>query len=174
VAAVQLDGWQQGFVLPANAHGVLHLTFTPQRTFVLGLVAGLVAALAVVALAVWPRRRRAVDSPPPARAAYADLAAPWAVGPALAALAVVALAGLPGGLTLAALAVACVVIWGSARGIPSWFAPLALMVGAVVVASVPSLQLFVEANSDLTQLLCVAALAAVFVGDGASRPKRLP
>ena len=173
--SVQLDGWQQGFVLPAGAHGLLRLTFTPQRTFVLGLVAGLLAALAVLALACWPRSRRTAGSvPPPPRTTYADRSVPRGVGAALALLATVALAGWPGAVTLAALAAACSVIWGWRRGIPSWFPALALMVGAFVVASVPSLQLFVEANSDLTQLLCVAALAAVFVGDGPSRPKRLP
>jgi arabinofuranan 3-O-arabinosyltransferase len=173
LSSVQIDGWQQGFVLPADAHGTLRLTFAPQRGFVVGLLVGLLAALVVLAFALWPGSGRAEAAPMDA-AAYMDVRVPTRVAVGIAALALFALAGLAGLLTLLVLGVTATVLWSWSRGIPSWFVPLTLMVGAVVVASVPSVRLFVEANDDLTQLLCLAALSAAFVGDGSERPKRLP
>ncbi|HEU5268580.1 MAG TPA: alpha-(1-_3)-arabinofuranosyltransferase family protein, partial [Jatrophihabitans sp.] len=46
--AVQVDGWQQAFLLPAGAHGVVRLTFAPQRQFAAGLWLGLAAAVALI------------------------------------------------------------------------------------------------------------------------------
>jgi len=70
--AVQLDGWQQGWILPASAHPqAVDMRFAPDEGFrdVLIAGAGLAGLLAVVAL--WPsrrqRRRRRSGSP----AAYA-------------------------------------------------------------------------------------------------------
>ena len=37
LAATTVDGWEQGFVLPAHAAGTVHLRFAPQRDFLLGL-----------------------------------------------------------------------------------------------------------------------------------------
>jgi arabinofuranan 3-O-arabinosyltransferase len=174
--SVQVDGWQQGFVLPAGADGPVHLEFGPQRGFVIGLVGGLGCVLVLLALALVPGRRRDGPELPagPGKQAYDDIRLPRWTGPAGAAVTLALLAGPAGPVTLAALAAAAVVVWSWRRGLPSWLAPLALMVGAAVVASVPSVRLFTEANDNLTQLLCVAALAVVFVGDGSLRPKRLP
>lgn len=49
---VTVDGWAQGWVVPAGTSGVLRLEFAPQRTFLLALLAGLVAALLLVAVTV--------------------------------------------------------------------------------------------------------------------------
>jgi arabinofuranan 3-O-arabinosyltransferase len=56
LAAIQVDGWQQGFVVPAGATGLVSLTYTPDRTFTAGLLLGLLAALLLIVLA-WPVRR---------------------------------------------------------------------------------------------------------------------
>jgi arabinofuranan 3-O-arabinosyltransferase len=56
---LSLDGWQQGWVLPAGAAGVVELTFAPDRIYRLSLVVGLVAALGLVLLGLRPERRRA-------------------------------------------------------------------------------------------------------------------
>ena len=54
---VRLDGWQQAFIVPAGAGGTITLTFRPAGTYHLALVASLLAALLLLAIAAWPRRR---------------------------------------------------------------------------------------------------------------------
>ena len=51
LAAVTLDGWQQGFVLPAGGGGTARLTFTPATGYHRALVIAAVAVLALLALA---------------------------------------------------------------------------------------------------------------------------
>ncbi len=63
---VTVDGWQQGYVLPAGGDGVVRLTFEPDRTYEWGLAMGLGAALALLALAALPpHRRRQRPAPAP-------------------------------------------------------------------------------------------------------------
>jgi arabinofuranan 3-O-arabinosyltransferase len=50
---VRLDGWQQGFVVPAGAGGTITLTFRPAATYHLALVASLLAAAILLALTAW-------------------------------------------------------------------------------------------------------------------------
>jgi arabinofuranan 3-O-arabinosyltransferase len=49
----RLDGWQQGFVVPAGAGGAITLTFRPAATYHLALVASLLAVAILLALAAW-------------------------------------------------------------------------------------------------------------------------
>jgi arabinofuranan 3-O-arabinosyltransferase len=60
---VRLDGWQQGFVVPAGAGGTVTLTFRPAATYHLVLVASILAGAILLAVAAWSfigrRRRRA-------------------------------------------------------------------------------------------------------------------
>lgn len=60
--SVRVDGWQQGWLLPAGAAGTVTLEYTPATAYRTGLVAGAGLLLAVLLLAL-PRRRRAVDGP---------------------------------------------------------------------------------------------------------------
>ena len=103
---VMLHGWNQGWVVPAGAGGVVSLEFTPQRPFLAGLVVGLFTALLVVLLAFWPARggTRAAAEAPRARRA---VRAPSAVPLVLAAAGTVALGGL---WAVLALAVAALVV----------------------------------------------------------------
>jgi arabinofuranan 3-O-arabinosyltransferase len=55
--AVVVDGWQQAFVVPAGAAARVSLTYAPDRTYRLGLLMGLLAALLLVGLALLPARR---------------------------------------------------------------------------------------------------------------------
>ena len=48
--AVEVDGWMQGWSLPAGSVGRVHLRFTPQTSFAWGLAGGLVAAALVMLL----------------------------------------------------------------------------------------------------------------------------
>lgn len=54
LATSRVDGWQQGWRLPAGASGVVELEFAPQRTFLAVLGGGAVAAVALAVLAVFP------------------------------------------------------------------------------------------------------------------------
>ena len=58
--AVQIDGWRQGFELPAGESGIVHLTYAPDQPFKLGTIFGLFALLFVLAMAFWPDRKRAM------------------------------------------------------------------------------------------------------------------
>jgi arabinofuranan 3-O-arabinosyltransferase len=50
---VRLDGWQQGFVVPAGSGGAITLTFRPAATYHLALIASLLAAAILLALTAW-------------------------------------------------------------------------------------------------------------------------
>ena len=56
--SIRLDGWKQGWVVPAGEGGTVQLSFTPQRPFLAGLAAGLLGALVVVLAALRRPRRR--------------------------------------------------------------------------------------------------------------------
>jgi arabinofuranan 3-O-arabinosyltransferase len=56
LTSVLVDGWQQAWIVPAHAAGVIHLEFTPQKTVTAGLVAGAVAVLVLIGLVLWPAR----------------------------------------------------------------------------------------------------------------------
>jgi arabinofuranan 3-O-arabinosyltransferase len=50
---VRLDGWQQGFVVPAGAGGTITLSFRPAATYHLVLVTSMLAVVILFALAAW-------------------------------------------------------------------------------------------------------------------------
>jgi hypothetical protein len=58
---VQLDGWQQGFVVPAGAGGLISLTFAPDRFYHVWIILSAIGALALMAIALLRRRRRRTD-----------------------------------------------------------------------------------------------------------------
>jgi arabinofuranan 3-O-arabinosyltransferase len=59
LAPVTVDGWQQAWVVPAGASGVVHLRFTPQAAFSTGLIGGAGAVLVLLLLTLpIPRRWR--------------------------------------------------------------------------------------------------------------------
>ncbi|NJP34968.1 alpha-(1-_3)-arabinofuranosyltransferase [Micromonospora thermarum] len=96
---VVVDGWQQGWVLPAGASGEVVLRFTPDGPYRLGLLAGGVLLVVVVVLAVLPERRHGGGpTARPVRRRPARSLTLLAVGAA----ALVMLGGLVGGLLVAA------------------------------------------------------------------------
>ena len=54
---VRIDGWKQGWLLPAAGSSVVTLTYAPDAGFRLSLVVGLAALGSVLLVAAWPRRR---------------------------------------------------------------------------------------------------------------------
>ncbi|MFE3292356.1 alpha-(1-_3)-arabinofuranosyltransferase family protein [Rhodococcus sp. NPDC059234] len=69
LSRVVVNGWQQGWVVPAGTDGTVTLDFPTDRWYRLGIAGGLLALIPLFALALWPRRRRpsgplAPDVPP--------------------------------------------------------------------------------------------------------------
>jgi arabinofuranan 3-O-arabinosyltransferase len=95
---VAVNGWQQGWVVPAGTSGSITLTFAPNALYRAGLATGLALLPLLALMTWWPRRQRQED--PPAR--------PWAPGPS-AAIAVVAAGAVIAG-------VVGVLVFGAALG----------------------------------------------------------
>jgi arabinofuranan 3-O-arabinosyltransferase len=96
LAAYRVDGWRQAFLVPPGAAGQVRLWYAPDIPYRGGLLVGLVAVLALLALAI-PRGGRGADLPPvgPAGLVRTSVACPIVVallvgsGPGLAAALVV-------------------------------------------------------------------------------------
>jgi arabinofuranan 3-O-arabinosyltransferase len=93
-----VNGWQQGWVVPAGTSGTITLIFTPNSLYRAGLAGGLALLPLLALMAWWPQRRRPSDS----------AARPWTPGPWAA------LAMLTAGAAIAG--VAGVVVFGAALG----------------------------------------------------------
>jgi arabinofuranan 3-O-arabinosyltransferase len=64
---VRLDGWQQGFIVPAGTGGTITLIFRPAATYHLALVVSLLAVVILLAITAWSftgRARRGRDPGP--------------------------------------------------------------------------------------------------------------
>lgn len=62
LSPVRLDGWQQGYVLPAGSNGVVTLTFKPVKFYHVWIILSAVGVLGLLSAAV-ARRRRSVREP---------------------------------------------------------------------------------------------------------------
>jgi arabinofuranan 3-O-arabinosyltransferase len=60
LAPVTLDGWQQGYVVPAGSGGVITMAFSPAKAYHAWIILSAVGVLLLVALTVARRRRRRV------------------------------------------------------------------------------------------------------------------
>jgi len=69
---VAVNGWQQGWVVPAGNPDTITLTFATNSLYRAGLAVGLALLPLLAVLALWRTRRRPTDDPP---------ATPWAPGP---------------------------------------------------------------------------------------------
>jgi arabinofuranan 3-O-arabinosyltransferase len=161
LTATTVDGWQQAWLLPAGTSGVVHLVYAPQRTVIVGLAVGAAAALILIGLALWRRRR------PDVRPALRD----GSIRPLLGAGIVVAVLFLLGsGYGVVAALVALVVVRLSRRRpVAVWLAgaALAVVAGCEFVAPVTSSHPL--ASSVGVQALCLLAVAIVLAYGLASR-----
>jgi arabinofuranan 3-O-arabinosyltransferase len=97
---VAVNGWQQGWVVPAGNPGTITLTFASNSVYRAGLAVGLALLPLLALLALWRTRQRRTDDAPPQ---------PWAPG-AGAAVGVLAAGAVIAG-------VAGVVVAGAALGL---------------------------------------------------------
>ena len=108
LAPVRLDGWQQGFIVPAGSGGAITLTFRPAGSYHLALIASLIAIAILLAIAAWSFARRPAPPAapePPSDQAPASGRQPKRTWPGvLAVTALIFLAGGPVALAVPALA----------------------------------------------------------------------
>lgn len=157
--AVTLDGWQQGYVIPADGAGTLRLHYRPAAAYHLALAVGTVLALLVVAAACGAfGRRRGADRPELAERPPGPLA-----GPVVAVLVLVVVGGP---MALAAVAIALLARWRT------FIAPavaVAAMTAAGVIAAVAAQDGLAPgrgAFGPVAQGLALAALAAAVAPGG--------
>jgi arabinofuranan 3-O-arabinosyltransferase len=62
---VRLDGWQQGWRIPAGAGGTVKLSYAPATTYETGLIGGGAAVAVLAFFVVWRRRSPNPDEPSP-------------------------------------------------------------------------------------------------------------
>ncbi|WAC94542.1 alpha-(1-_3)-arabinofuranosyltransferase [Mycobacterium sp. Aquia_213] len=82
---VAVNGWQQGWLVPAGDPGTITLSFASNSLYRVGLAVGLALLPLLAMLALWRRRGRSDDAP-----ASPWSPGPWAAVPVLAAGAVIA------------------------------------------------------------------------------------
>ncbi|MEU9335766.1 alpha-(1-_3)-arabinofuranosyltransferase family protein [Streptomyces sp. NPDC048290] len=63
LTAVRLDGWQQGWLVPAGEGGTIELSYAPATTYDAGLIGSGVGLAALVGLVLWRRREPNPDAP---------------------------------------------------------------------------------------------------------------
>ncbi|WP_051516033.1 alpha-(1-_3)-arabinofuranosyltransferase [Candidatus Blastococcus massiliensis] len=155
---VTIDGWQQGYIVPAGSAGTVQLDFTPGPAYRTALAVGAGAVLLLVLVAAWPARPlrdRPRRAPRVAAALSAVFGTAFVVGSALFGTALVG--GLAG---LAALAV----LW-LLRQITGRWGPAVL--GAVATGALLAAGATLVSEPDGStpgQLLAVVALSAVVAG----------
>jgi arabinofuranan 3-O-arabinosyltransferase len=166
---VRLDGWEQGWAVPAGATAVIHLVYGPNHGFQLGLIVGAVLVGLLILLTLVPARERRLGV-----AAVQLPAGPFGrrSGWAMAALGAVTVAlfcwpALPG-------FVALVVLARLRPGLPAWVAAAALVAAGVVVAVhvVPFPSDHLAAFGIPAEILTGIAFAAV-VAAQVRRPRTL-
>ncbi|OKI04867.1 coagulation factor 5/8 type domain-containing protein [Streptomyces sp. CB02923] len=163
LSPVRLDGWQQGFLVPAGRGGLVKLSYEPSTTYDIGMLGG---ALGIAVLIGSALVRRTPRTPPEPQAPPAPS---WVLG-AVALTAVVALAAGPYAVIVPVLVLA-------ARFRPGLLVPVALlaMVGAGITAALGAGEPAAAdagAFSAAAQALALLALAAAVVTVPGARARR--
>ncbi|TMQ96737.1 DUF3367 domain-containing protein [Actinomadura soli] len=134
---VRLDGWKQGWIVPAGTSGAVELTYLPDRAQRVAVVAGLGLLLVLLLIAVAPRKKRRREE---LREAVAGKGWPAWAAIGLAAALGGWIAGAPGLAVTGAVAAGC----GWARTRPSpfaravaspWAAAAAMLAGTACLAA---------------------------------------
>ncbi|MCV7233704.1 alpha-(1-_3)-arabinofuranosyltransferase [Mycobacterium branderi] len=161
---VVVNGWQQGWVVPAGTSGTITLTFAPNSAYRIGLAGGLALLPLLALMALWRGRRRPPDDPP---------ARPWAPG-RWAAVAVLAAGAVIAGA-------AGVVVFGAFLGV-QWLRPqhrltvglsaAGLILAGALLSRHPWRSVDGYAgHSAVVQLLALVSLAALIASVVVLRPR---
>jgi arabinofuranan 3-O-arabinosyltransferase len=171
--SVTLDGWQQGYLVPAGSSGTVTLSFVPQLPFAAGLLAGALAVLALLLLACrWPARRMATAAPFPPPSAEGTAGVRTAT--VIVAGAGWLLLGLPG-LALAGLVLAAGGVVGRWRLVlPGWLPVALLLLLGGLIALLPPGSAHAASDSWFVQLGCAAALLVAATACWLPPPPRRP
>lgn len=160
LAGVTVDGWQQGYVVPAGSRpATVELVFAPDRWMRWGMLAGALAVLALLVGAALPGRR-VRQLPRPARGR--------GVAVVVAAVAAVAALSLVGGVSGLVAAAGAAVAWLVARrservrALLPWAACALLVAAGLRLALDPWGTPGYAAGARLTQWWCLGALALGF------------
>jgi arabinofuranan 3-O-arabinosyltransferase len=168
---VYLDGWQQGFVVPAGAGGTITLSFRPAASYHLALVVSAAALALLLGLVAWSfvfgygRAARYAGVPGgPAPARYAALG--W--------LAVIALTFVTGGPVALAAVVVVALAWRWPRWLPALaFSGMAAAGVLTAAAAQPAGAGLLGAFGAPAQACALVALAAALVpARTRARPER--
>ncbi len=161
---VAVNGWQQGWVVPAGNPGTITLTFTANSLYRAGLALGLALLPVLALLAFWRTRARRADEPP---------AHPWAPGTfaAVGVLAAGAVIAGPAGAVVAGAALG--LRYGLRRRerlrerAPVWLSAGGLILAGAALSRHPwrSVDGYAghSANVQLLALISLAAVAASVV-----------
>ncbi len=165
---IRLDGWQQGWIVPAGTAGTMAMTFAPDHTYRDALLLGSILLLALLALALLPGRgsRLGASGPRPKLPGWV-----LAVGATLVGICV-------GGWLALSLVPLCLVArrWGSTAvaviaGLSFAIAGLIVGVDPNVVPGVHAGAFGAAAQIASVVALC-AVLSAVVVGERRKTEKR--
>jgi arabinofuranan 3-O-arabinosyltransferase len=106
---ITVNGWQQGWVLPAGSSGTVTMDFASNTPYRVGLFGGLALLPLLALLALLPTRRPCSDPPP----------RPWQSSRAIVAAALVAVGALISGIVGAALLAGAIGLRHLLRGRPA-------------------------------------------------------
>jgi len=154
---LRVDGWQQGFVVPAGTAGEVVLDFGPQRTFTAGMI---VAIGCIVILLIMTFRSSRKDTAAP----IGDRRIRTGVLVIALCVAVGLLGSWSGLLALAAMLIAVIVVERSGYSLPAWSGAVLLVVPSLLQARANAFTIFQQVNSANSQLLCLAALCVTVLG----------
>jgi arabinofuranan 3-O-arabinosyltransferase len=165
----RVDGWAQGWRVPAGQGGTLRVVYSPQRPYLLGLVGGLGVAVTVLVCALvllWRRGLRPA-SPEPLPERRRRRATANLTGTGLVVVAGYVVGGLPGlvGAVLARLP-------GGRAGLRLALAGVLMVAGSAVTATDFALHgrgLIPDAADVLTGVGAVLALVLALTGPGRAR-----
>ena len=155
--AVTIDGWQQGYLLPAGSGGTVELVYVPTSTYRASILLGGALVILLLGLALVPGRE---PFPPPVGARRLHPGVLWAV----AAVAMFLVGGI-GGLAMLGLVWAVRFRWPHAPPLLAGgaFAAASLLVAVTQTAFPDDLRGAFGVPATVLSLLAIAAVAAALL-----------